>query len=834
MALPFLFLPFTLPGLAPHLLTRNRIHNATRTARPGKSVTLQGTFGAAALVFMSCTQQLLPVQLPANIGKDGTVAQREGSVTVRIPRVYQLDEYQLWVQDGAFTSNPVYVNRPVLHYANCPEFVGGGWHELHGKNLQLTPGVGTLTLTPQDGVGAPLQAVVDTVNSTSLYLRYQVPDAVSGGKLYRPGWQNGYGLGYQAPLEEWVRALTPGPDYLGVGDRVPNAVSHRHAGNSYDFGPTVRDSRLPASYSYQGQTVPLTLAGDRSTSDSRAINAAMAFVNAQVVGGVGGGRLRLLKPAGTGAYLVTETLDIPSAVSLEQAPGAFLTVPTTGGNGKVVYRSINTTRPSLINPQFSNPSTPTTAVADIWKTVEIRGTTGCIIKGGTLNLNDSTWVNLQGNLMLSHLDSAVSQGAAAQLEASQQQRGPVSYNGCARLIVNGLTINSTIDAMDVTFVNGFTVQSCTMTWNGALGNKQNTVSHFWAIGGSTNAYMRLNNGKAVYDAANPKTVDRTFRKIDPNKEANDGEYIIAERGGSEPGDNICGQVTGSSATSLTCQGVDFSKLTFPTPLVLVAGLGSGQYVTATSGTADGKLTISGTWDVQPDSSTRFTTCTWTLDRCNLEKNKVEDAKRGILLYYAHCREVSIVGNQLIRSGSIDLAPKYARAGDKVGVGAVRLTVMLAPHIEGNLVDWRGDTGSGSSGAKQAGGISLHPNPYVQNVTFGTMLFCPTVVDNTVLGDDTNRLVTVDAYIEPGIVLYDQFQGYSEKYIDNPDIPLIVGAVVEGNTVRGCKWGVMASSGVHNAYIGDNTLSGNGTNVQNLTLDGCNSPARNFVDFNTTA
>ena len=823
MRTTFLALPLQILGLASHLLTRRRIWNYTRTVKPGKSLTLNGEFSENAQVWFNSLSQPTPTQLAVRVGKSGVAAQTYGSVIVGLPSSVLFEEYRVWIVDGALTTEPVFINRAEIWDTNCPEFAVGAYHELHGRNLMFTPGVGTLKLVPQDG-SASVTAVVDVQSSTSLYLRYQVPAGLVEGKLYKPTFYNGYGYGYYAEAPEYVRCITGGTDYLGVSDRVPNAVGHRHAGNVYIFGTNARDSRFPASVQYNGQTVSLTLAGNKTTSDSMAINAAMAWINTQVVNGVGGGQLKLLVPSVSGgAYLITESLNIPSSVSLFQEIGAFITVNPTGGGGRIAYVSNGTLRASLLNPQFINPSTTSTAQADMWKPLFVTGTTGFICKGGNLDLGESTWLNFQNNTMLAHLDTTIRQGAAM---LADPRRGPASYNGCSRLIIDGLSIYSTIDAMDVTFVNGFTVQNCKMYWNAALGNKQTTVTHFWAFGGSSGAYLRKNYCKANWDANNPKVVAEDYRKLGGQMPANDKECFIAERGGSYQADNICAQVTGSSATSLTCKGVDFSQLSFPTPVVLIAGLGAGQDVVAISGTADGVLTIQGTWDVQPDSSTRFSTCRWTLNRCNLELNVGEDSGRFILLYYGHFKNVNIVNNKATRCGSIDIAPKFSRDGDVPNVGVTRVTVCLAPYINGNVIDWRGDP-------VQAGGIALHPNPFKQNIPYGTQIFGATVTENQVLGSDVTRLNIVDAPILPGLAVYTQAQLVSDKFVDVEEIPTVLGTLVEDNYVTGNMYGLVTGSGVHNLYAGNNRLVGNGTNVLNQLLDGSNSPARSFAEFNTT-
>ena len=413
------------------------------------------------------------------------------------------------------------------------------------------------------------------------------------------------------------------------------------------------------------------------------------------------------------------------------------------------------------------------------------------------------------------LDTVISQGVAAN---ASPQRGPAGLTMNKHLILDGLKINSTIDAMEVTYCDGFSIQNCDMVWNGGLGDRQAPVSHFWGFGGGHHTYFRNCTGKGVYDTDHPKTVDPSFRKLNGHP-ANDGEFLIAERLGTEA-DNICGTSTGATATTLTCAGGNFSTLVLPCPLVINAGPGLLQQREIIAASGD-TVTISRPWDVLPAGS-GFSTCPWTVDYCNIENCATTDVKRSVLIYYAHVRNLRIVGMKVKNGGAIDLASRYARDG----VGQLRVTTMFNPYLCDNEVDGSQDPANGS-------GICVHPNSYGQPAPLGVMMVNVHVLRNKVTSYANTQEVIIDAPIQAGITVYNQYQSLGQAYQDKPDLPLLLNAVVDQNETTNCMWGTLVSTGIHNAVVRGAKLKNCLHNVVNQTLDGSATNALNLVEIGTT-
>ncbi|MVN75658.1 hypothetical protein GO988_04895 [Hymenobacter sp. HMF4947] len=774
------------------------VFNYTESAAPGDVVQVQGSFSNTAKFLLTSPAQTTPLPLVAFITY-------EGHTMVQLPASLALDCYRITVSDLGQVSAPFYVNRPTSLWSNCPEFYVGGTHELHGANLKIGAATPQIFLAPTDGTAAPVAATVITAGTyapTSLYLKYTVPAGLVAGKTYHVSVANGTNNGERVSLDEPITCLPPGPDFFGVGDRIPSATKYTYGGNVYQLGPGVRDARLPPA---------ATVAGNGTTDDTAALQAALSYAGRAVVNGVPGGVIELQ----AGTYLVTEVA-IPSHVALKWATGALLTMPATGGNGRVVLHSRNTVRAALLNPQIANPATSSTSTADQWFPFFLAGTTEFLVVGGNLALNEGTWFNAQGTTRFYWVGGTISQGAAVN---ASPRRGPATFHKSQRFIVDGLTINSTIDAMDFTFGSGV-VQNCLMTWDGGLGNRQGVVNHFFAIGGSVNIAVRRNTLKATYSPAYPKTLDITYHKVDGTP-ANDGEGIIAERPGGAETDNLCGALVLATATTATLLSV--AGLTLPFPVHIQSGAARGQVRTALSASGN-TLTLDRAWDLIPLPGSFYSTCPWTLDNANIEYNILHNLKRAMLFYFGTTRFLRVLHNTCLRSGAIDVAPRYARLGSAAD-SPIKVNAMYNTYLTDNVVDGQGDTTNGA-------GILYHPLDYVQALPVATLSYNAHILRNTVRSNANTQQVTIDAVLPSGIWAGVQYQSGAEHYNDQLAIPLALGMLVKDNSTTNCNYGVLTSTGTSNVLVLNQKNAGNAANVVSQTFDRAVRAAVNFVEINT--
>lgn len=774
------------------------VFNYTESAAPGDVVQVQGSFSNAARFLLTAPAQATPLPL-------GALITYEGHAMLQLPSSLALDCYRLTVSDGGQVSAPFYVNRPCSLWSNCPEFYVGGTHEIHGANLKIGPATPQIFLTPTDGTAAPVAAALTTAGTyapTSLYLKYSVPAGLVAGKTYQVSVANGTNNGERVALAEPITCLPPGPDFFGVGDHIPSAAKYTYGGNVYKLGPGVRDARLPPA---------ATLAGDGTTDDTAALGAALRCAGQAVEGGVPGGVIELQ----AGTYLVTEVA-LPSFVALKWAPGARLTMPAAGGNGRVVLHSRNTVRAALLNPQIANPATSATRPADQWFPFFLAGTTEFLVVGGNLALNEGTWFNAQGTSRFYWVGGTISQGAAAH---AVPRRGPATFYQSQRFIIDGLTIHSTIDALDFTCGSGV-VQNCRMTWDGGLGNRQGVVNHFLAIGGAVNIAVRRNTLQATYSPAYPKTLDINYRKLDGSY-ANDGEGIIAERPGGAETDNLCGALVLATATTATLLTV--AGLALPFPVHILSGPARGQVRTALAGSGN-TLTLDRAWDVIPPPGSFYSTCPWTLDNANIEYNILTNLKRAMLFYFGTTRWLRVMHNTCLRSGAIDVTPRYARLGPAAD-GPIKVNAMYNTYLTDNVVDGQGDPTNGA-------GILYHPLDYVQARPVATMSYNAHILRNTVRSHANTQPVTLDAVLPSGIWAGVQYQSGAEPYHDQLALPLALGVLVQDNRTTNCAYGVLTGTGTSNVLVLNQQNQGNAAGVVSQTFDRAERAAVNFVEINT--
>ena len=123
--------------------------------------------------------------------------------------------------------------------------------------------------------------------------------------------------------------------------------------------------------------------------------------------------------------------------------------------------------------------------------------------------------------------------------------------------------------------------------------------------------------------------------VDPAK--NDGETILTEGGGPRRTEGL-GRITSATANTV------FDPTGLPNPnafingalpenygVAIVSGRGAGQTRRVTSFAA-GRISVARAWDVLPDSSSRYATAVWGLEKALIKGNNLTYNTRGIWLY----------------------------------------------------------------------------------------------------------------------------------------------------------------------------------------------------------
>ena len=140
---------------------------------------------------------------------------------------------------------------------------------------------------------------------------------------------------------------------------------------------------------------------------------------------------------------------------------------------------------------------------------------------------------------------------------------------------------------------------------------------------------------------------------------NDGETILTEGGGANRTENL-GNVSSATGNTLsdpsnTIRTDPFSAGSIPENygVAIVAGKGAGQTRRVVA-YHQPTLTIDRAWAVVPDSTSRYATFVWGLEKSLIKANKLSQNPRGIWLYHTAIREVDVIGNDISEGGGIYL------------------------------------------------------------------------------------------------------------------------------------------------------------------------------------
>jgi hypothetical protein len=137
---------------------------------------------------------------------------------------------------------------------------------------------------------------------------------------------------------------------------------------------------------------------------------------------------------------------------------------------------------------------------------------------------------------------------------------------------------------------------------------------------------------------------------------NDGETLLTEGGGGRRTENL-GTVRSATSNTITDPNNTINVNPFGTGLpenygiAIVNGTGAGQ-TREVIGYSNNTMQVDHPWNVIPDSTSRYATFVWGLEKAVIENNTLIGNPRGIWLYQTAVRDVDISWNTITNGGGI--------------------------------------------------------------------------------------------------------------------------------------------------------------------------------------
>ncbi|GGF15094.1 hypothetical protein GCM10011383_27910 [Hymenobacter cavernae] len=736
------------------------IFNCTPSAQPGEAISLQGSFGPTAEVYLAKGsggfQKLAPIQ-----SADGkTQAQGAGSVLVEAPAGTGPELYRLYVQENEQKSPPVYVNRARGLFLDSPEIVPGEYLRIFGQNLQLIPGKTRVRFEPKSG-GKSLLGQVNSVGSDDRKLVCHTPAGLAHGAEYVLYVSNGLGgSDAETRVEQTVKTLPAGVDYfhLGVG-----------------WAPGKYKTTI-----YNARTNPdKPTLGNGTANDLDAINDSI-----QKVWKMGGGIVRL--PAGT--YKLSFTgygLHLLSGVVL-MGDGKNQTKLVVHGNTSPNPKQQSWTflltdspadlygtcrRGGLCNLTYENQSTP--SVTNPYNNMLGKGVE-FFIKGCRFTLNESAWLEMAEHQKLAIINNEFTQG----INFAAGIHGPLRLDGTKHWVVRGNTTTYAVDGININSADGGVFENNTVYRLGGI--KYPTERN--------NQPLQVVNHVLIMNfTRNVAVLNNTFKvKNWPTVNINDGETIISEGIGTQRQEQDTGTATGGTATTLQDRSKNWKSAFPPHQVVsIVYGRGAGQwrFIKSRTGT---ELTVDRAWDLAPDATSRYSIFNWTAHNWLVQGNTLEGNRRGITLYQGAVNQVALIDNRLTNNGAIDFTP--------IQQGEEKLE--FNPHWNNEVIR---NTVNVANDPSNGGFIGVHAVLHAQAKTFGIAVLDFVMRDNTLVARTPNVQTVVDANYPNGLFAYHEWHPGPQPFMDE-GIPAVLGTIIEGNTLENTDRDVYLSAGSYQTLI----------------------------------
>ena len=711
------------------------VFNATISARAGDIVSLQGENFGNAPTVWFDGSGATTPVSLTVVNQVGT-----GWLAVQIPES-ATGALVVRVSNGNASSAAVKLNGAVAHHLDALELSPGGAFRIVGRNLRLAGS------TPKVTVGG-MTATVDTAASDEHVLVATAPAALkaSPGAIIAVDNGNGTGASTFDTTVPVVAGGTGDPFALGVGWASNFAVI---AGRSIDAS---KDARLAAR-----------MVCDGVKDDSQALQAALLFASRN-----GGGVVQL--PAGT--CRIASSVQLLSNVVLQGAGKDRTVIRYDFSNFPIYGYSMDLA--GIRNLTFTNAGTGTMGPM-------IMESTRVFMQGVKMNLgaNGMFWGYNNKNFVITQSDF-LQTGSASAANLVENAGLVFTENNVAFMNNIGTMFDRTHDA----WIRG-------NTWSRDASRQNDpTVVHTLTI---NFAYRFALLGNILKTINGP--VDIAL---------NSGETILTEGGGGARTENI-GNVTVATSSTITDSNnlinVDpFKTGTIPVNygVAIVAGKGAGQhrqvvsYITRT-------MSINRPWGVVPDTTSRYATMVWGLERALIKGNTLTQNPRGIMIYSTAARDIDIVGNTLTENGGI-----LVRAFQKLA--SKWFTPIYGIRIDNNTLNNTTRTTQST--------IAVHM-ANADGQAFGTAHTGVEVRNNRLTANSPNLYTTYlsNAGFE-GFV--NQMNVESSTFIAT-SIPRILGTIMQRNACTNCDVAFRLGTGATGAVLSNNQLVNSSVLWSNKTM-----------------
>ncbi len=721
------------------------VFNHSISARPGDVISIQGeNFGSSPSVWLeqsASNSNTLTQSTPLSVlNRVGT-----GWLAVQIP-ANATGGLALRLNNGAKTiARPVLMNAAALHHLEATEIVPNGAFRLFGRNLRLPGSTPTLSVNGQ-------QATIDLSASDEHMLVAIAPAGLQATASAFITVDNGNGTG-PAQLDRKIAVVTGASgDPLGLGVGWAAAYSPL-LGKVID---ATSDTGLNKRMVCNGQT-----------DDGPALQEALDYA-ARMGGAVvqlPAGVCRLAKPSQIRSKTVLQGAGKDKTeLKLETDSAIF-------GNGMdtVALRNMTVTNLAVTAPGASNGAV-----------IILKDSARIAIQNVKFKLGDSSmfvWVYNNRNVAIQN--SEFIQGGTRADGSMFADNSGLVFQGNFVSFFNG--VGTHLDRVRDAYIQGnsWARDASRQAERGAVVTHTITVnfSHRIAIVG--NKFEAVNGWVKETD--------------------NDSETILTEGGGAARTEGLGEVLTGSADSITVATDADMDRalraarlpnngpLRDNVSIAIIAGKGAGQSRTVRD-VAARTINVNQAWEVVPDSTSRFATAVWGLEKALLKNNRLTQNPRGIWVYSTAARELDIVGNEMIENGGIYIRSFQAAAKNW-------FSPLYNIRIEGNTVS------NSRIESDYASNVAVHLSTN-DSQPLGISHIGVEVRNNVLTANVPNRVDSATG-VEGFMNL---LNSYSTTYSPG-SVPQLLGTVFQGNTCTNCETGFRLGTGVAGTVLWNNLVSG---------------------------
>lgn len=725
-----------IPANAPTLF------QASETVQPGDTMNIQGSgFNLSASAWLQLVKSdgtLDSTQLrQIKIANQSTYL-----IQAVVPADMPAGMWATWIQNGATTSNILYVHQARATGYDFKEVAPGNPLRVWGRNL-VPPGGDYHTAYATFTNGSTTVTAPATAGD-AYSLTITTPAGLTPGTVYTVNVSNGLGSTRgQSLVPVPLTIRSAGPDVWNLG--VPWAADFTFSANEYNVETDVRLS--------------LHAVGDGITDDLPAIQAAATYAHTH-----GGGVVYL--PSGT-YYLdnTSTSLTIDSQTVLKgNGPGnTTLTYGKNAGsdmNNAVIFPNVS--QVGLLNLSFQNLNTRTTRNGSTDNSnLSATPTSEVFFKNISWQMGGYT------EPILGYYDKFLI--ADSTLSTTSKEYSPL-YIRSNDTTIKGNTLFSGIGREIIHGAN-LVIENNTLTVDGNANNPFVGETGGLELSYSSNVAVRGN------------TIQVTGTT---NHSVNDLEMILTQS--AEIRLSILGTPSSASSSSLSDTTKDWSSNTSfdPNPVLsypyrndidnivaIISGTGMGQWRSITAHDLH-SITLGRPWDVIPDTTSGYEITRWTADRMSIINNTIINGSEGVDLY-SGANDTVVANNTITNSGGIGL---YGLEHHHVSVS------QTDPTYEEHYLGWNNlitnNTVTNTNGLVAAK-IWINLEEWEGVNARGNVLLSNEIRNNSLIAHTPNT-------VGQGQLGYENYEGFYDSlhyYLTNEDPGLIgvIGTIWENNSAQ---------------------------------------------------